>query len=150
MPAPYEVPGLDYLLQQKAALQAQLDTNTAQIAVLENTNDTIQGELDLLQDTIEYAMSLTTLAAPENFSVASNNPGEATLTWDSVTDADDYAIEYDTDADFAEPFEQGPSGNTSPFTVTGLDTGTLYYFRVKAVAADWNDSEWATDSETIS
>ena len=63
----------------------------------------------------------------------------------SVEDAESYVVEYGTSATF-----DGVSTRTYPTsgvkTISGLTSGTTYYFRVKAVSEQYGDSEWTAIS----
>jgi|GEM_PF-1514250 len=60
---------------------------------------------------------------------ASAGIGNTTLTWSTVTGADSYTIRYGTTSG---TYDTTLSNQTSPKTITGLTSGTTYYFVVDA------------------
>jgi len=88
--------------------------------------------------------SLPELDVPENLATGTPAATEMPLTWDAVTNAVSYHVQYKTTAsstwlDFAtEPV-------TPSTTVTGLVTATSYDFRVRANADDisFSDSDYS-------
>lgn len=68
---------------------------------------------------------------PANVSVATtNNPGELSISFDAVTDADSYYVYVNTKN--TRPTTQKTSLTTNSGKITGLDCGTEYYVWVKA------------------
>jgi hypothetical protein len=90
--------------------------------------------------------SLPELAVPENLATGTMTATTAPLTWDAVTNAVSYHVQYKTSVatewtDFAtEPV-------TPSTTVTGLVTATEYDFRVRANADDvsFSDSDYTAE-----
>lgn len=150
MAAPYPVPGKDYLISLKASLQAQYDTNAAQITALTSENTALDAQLDLLTEAIDYTTSLTQLAAPTNVVVTSPATGQAQIAWDDNASADSFIIQQANTADFTGATEVFNAPYSSPQTISSLTSGQMYYFRVKAIASDMDDSEWSSGSVTIS
>lgn len=80
-----------------------------------------------------------TLAAPQNLTVAKAN-GQLSFRWDTVVDANSYNLYYDLEANI-NPVNYSTTNTgvlvqnvTSPYTLTGLDNGVIYYAVVTAVA----------------
>lgn len=69
------------------------------------------------------------------------------VTISSVTDATSYTVQYSTASNFASP-TTGYTGNSLTPTISGLSASTLYYFRVKATASGFTDSNWSTTQST--
>ena len=85
--------------------------------------------------TFTITVTASAPAAPTELSATSGN-SEVALSWtpganggSSITD---YLIQYSTNNSTWTTFEDGTS-TTAAATVTGLDNGTLYYFRVAAI-----------------
>ena len=83
-------------------------------------------------------------AAPTNLMPADNSddqPTMLTLSWDALADAAEYDVEVATDAGFTAFFAQETTDQIG-LTVTGLQEGTMYYWRVRgrneAGAGPWS------------
>lgn len=80
---------------------------------------------------------------------ASANPTTATLTWDAVADQSlsGYRIYYGTaPATYLQPVGQGVSvGTATTYTVTGLSSGTRYYFAATAIDTSNNESAFSNE-----
>lgn len=68
------------------------------------------------------------------------------LTWDSISSAETYDVEYANNADYLGASNASTTINgitSTSYTVTGLQTGDKYYFRVRAVnskgASGWSE-----------
>ena len=68
------------------------------------------------------------------------------LTWDSISSAETYDVEYANNADYLGSSNASTTINgitSTSYTVTGLQTGDKYYFRVRAVnskgASGWSE-----------
>ena len=67
------------------------------------------------------------------------------LTWDSVSSAETYDVEYGNNADYLGASNASTTINgitSTSYTVTGLQTGDKYYFRVRAVNSK-GESGWS-------
>jgi hypothetical protein len=73
--------------------------------------------------------------APTSVSAAAG-PGQATISWNSVTGATAYNVYYSTTSPVSRAAGIKIPGATSPRVVTSLTRGTTYYFVVTAVSAD--------------
>jgi len=69
------------------------------------------------------------------------------LSWTAVLHGTNYVVEMDTDEEFGTAVEiyNGALGNLHK---TGLTTATIYYFRVKAQATGYTDSDWTSVTAT--
>ncbi len=77
------------------------------------------------------------------------NEGEIDVVWNPnpEPDLDHYLLERDIDAGFPAPFEVGVS--VPSFTDTGLTPGETYYYRVRAVDDNGNESGRSTPDSAI-
>ena len=66
-----------------------------------------------------------------------------TFKINAVANATGYRVEYGTDPNF-ETFAFKNYTSAGAKTISGLDFGTTYYFRVKATADGYDDSDWTT------
>ena len=67
------------------------------------------------------------------------------LTWDSVSSAETYDVEYANNADYLGASNASTTINgvtSTSYTITGLQTGDKYYFRVRAVNSK-GESGWS-------
>ncbi|MCL2303863.1 MAG: fibronectin type III domain-containing protein [Planctomycetaceae bacterium] len=70
-----------------------------------------------------------------------------TFSWDFASHVGGYVVQYSTSYTFENALPGTPTGTT---TLIDLDANTMYYVRVKAIAADGSDyldSEWGTASK---
>ena len=88
----------------------------------------------------------TRLEAPAISSVATTLT-EATFELDSVANAANYVVEFGTDPTFANCSTEN-CATPGAKTISGLESGTTYYFRVKATADGYGDSDWTTFEAT--
>lgn len=82
------------------------------------------------------------LPAPQNLSATGGDQeGEVDLGWQPVTGRDTYLAEHATSA--TGPWTQFYVGKKSSCSATGLTSGTLYWFRVRAIGTagpgPWSD-----------
>jgi hypothetical protein len=91
-------------------------------------------------------LAYTTLATPGTFAAAVGAE-EIDLTWVAVTNAEYYKVYVSETNDINTAVMDGETDQIN-YTVTGLTTGTLYYFWCIAKAEGYKDSAAATDSET--
>ena len=82
---------------------------------------------------------MPTLVAPSGLDVRAITETSVALVWDTYTGATGFSIFYSTSPTFDPTMSQGTeftqtlNGNATGVVVTGLGTGTIYYFRVAAV-----------------
>lgn len=84
----------------------------------------------------------------------SASPNAAVLSWDPVTaiNLSGYRVYYGTaSGTYLQPLGQGINvGSVTTYTVTGLSSGTTYYFTVTSVDTSGNESAFSTEvSKTI-
>lgn len=84
---------------------------------------------------LSTAEASATPTGPGHFQIVSANPGttSVTLSWTASANATSYAVKYGTSS--GSYGTTASSSATSPYTVTGLTGGTLYYFMVTATAS---------------
>lgn len=73
----------------------------------------------------------TSLAAPQNIFAAADTTTSVEVTWDAVVGAEGYDVYYGTTNSIASMTKAASTTKTT-YTVTGLTTGTTYFFRVRA------------------
>ena len=83
-----------------------------------------------------------TLTAP-GIAAKSTTDASASFTIGAVANANKYVVQYGTDENFESPATKSFATSGSQ-TISGLTPNTKYYFRVKATATGFNDSEWTT------
>lgn len=131
--------------RQESALQVQIDELTAEQTAITAKIATIDSVLAHIA--ADYP-TITTLGTPANLTaVAAAAAGVYTvdLNWDNVASATNYRVERSLYSDFRE-VEEIYSGATSAYLDNDADLthSTTYYYRVKATAAGFNDSAWAS------
>lgn len=91
-------------------------------------------------------VSLPELATPGTFVTPVGNTQTVT-NWADVPNATNYVLERSLSNSFTSPVVVY-SGSVSGYTNTGLTNGTTYYYRVKAQAPGYLDSDYAFSSVT--
>jgi hypothetical protein len=88
----------------------------------------------LLYSLLSATVTPTTPNAPTNLQATVVSSNSVQVSWqDNSTNEDGFKVEYDVDINFTtSSTEVIPGQNTQSYTVTGLTTNTLYYFRVYA------------------
>jgi hypothetical protein len=86
--------------------------------------------------------ALPTLSAPTSPAAGTPTTTEIPFSWDAVTNADTYTVEWRVNPAGAWTAITGIA--TTNTTVTGLDPNTTYDLRVKAVADGFTDSPYST------
>ena len=100
----------------------------------------------IYSDWSSYSSSIVTMpAVVTNVKCEADSKTSVKITWDSVSTATEYTVEYSTKKEY---FDSSPS-NVSSTTVTnntayitGIEGGHEYYFRVKATNSA-GDSDWS-------
>src|SRR5690606_22892492 len=90
---------------------------------------------------------IETLPTPTGLVIIDITSTTIELDWDAVVDAEEYVVEKDTDPGFGSPTEVY-SDTATTFEDTLLTADTHYYYRVKATAAGWIDSDYAEFDDT--
>ena len=109
---------------------------------------------DYNSDTFKYSIYITSeevvqeqLSTPQSLSNTSITTSGFTANWNSVANADGYTVEVHSNDTYSNLVQsQTPSETSQSFS--GLDDDTTYYWRVKATASGYTDSEWANSSVT--
>lgn len=82
--------------------------------------------------------------APENLTISSIGMHGATLQWDADSNASNWVVEYATAPDFSGATSVNVSTNSCQ--LSGLNSETLYYVRVKVVCSSNSESNWTKGS----
>jgi hypothetical protein len=105
-------------------------------------------DMDLSANVVPPLSSLTQLAAPGSLTVTPGD-SENVLDWPNVTSATSYTVDRATNSGFTTGIALNIyTGSTSAFTDTGRTNGTQYFYRVKATASGFSDSNYATGNGT--
>ena len=123
-------------------------------AVDKGDNAFVQSDLDLAgneriqNDVVDLGAyeSLAPLDAPI-VSTPSTTKSAVSFKITAVENATGYVVEYGTDPTF-ETCSSKPYASAGSKTISGLGSGTTYYFRVKAVGDGRADSDWTTFDAT--
>lgn len=114
---------------------------------LKKTNNSVYSEWGAYSNNIG-----TKPGTPPRFTtVRANSKTEIYLAWNSVANADTYDIEYTTDKSY---FDVSTNTNvvtgikTTTHILTGLDSGEVYYVRVRAVNEN-GESSWSAIGSTV-
>jgi hypothetical protein len=90
------------------------------------------------------------LAAPENLQATmSDHSGEVDLMWEPVRGAKTYIVQKCADPMTEANWQQVDLCTKSKFTVTGLVSGTKYWFRVAAKGSDPGLSPWSDPAQKM-
>ncbi len=96
---------------------------------------------------------LAQLELPENLSNTSITTSGFTANWDEVTNAESYTVELHSNDSYTALITSETTVTTSQL-FENLNPNTIYYWRVKATANGYHNSDWAneeviTDKETL-
>ncbi len=95
------------------------------------------------------ASSPPTLEDPTGFSVGSATSSSLTISWNPVTSATHYILERGLASDLSDAITIAKVTG-SPYVDNGRAASTHYYYRLRAIAIGFNDSDPATDDDTTS
>lgn len=90
----------------------------------------------------------TTLGTPGSFVATAVSSTQIDLTWAAVTNATSYTLQRATDSNFTINLTTVFTGNATNYDNTGLTASTQYFYRIKATAAGFSDSAYATANDT--
>lgn len=100
----------------------------------------------IYSDWSSYSSSIVTMpSVVDNVKCEADSKTSVKITWDSVSTATEYTVEYSTKKEY---FDSSPSNvNSTTVTnntayITGIEGGHEYYFRVKATN-NAGDSDWS-------
>lgn len=99
---------------------------------------------------IKSGKTLSSLAAPATLVASSVATTSMTLTWAAVTGATGYILERATASNFGTGLTTAYTGSALTTSVTGLTTGTTYYFRVRATAPGYTGLNSTTTTQATS
>lgn len=131
-------------------LQERSDGITQQIADLTAEKAIVDQGITDTTKIIAYIKAgypaITQLGTPANLAGVASAPAAAyqvALSWDAVANATAYVVERSTTADFAS-YEEIYNDAANSYTDTDVENDQIYYYRVKATADTYNESEYAT------
>lgn len=133
---------------RKVTMKANNDTGYNASGVKGTTGVEITGSRQeyVYSDWSDYSTNLGTVpVAPTRIkSHEVDTPTSLYLTWDRVQNADEYTVEYATSKRFFDTSSSTKSQTVTATTayIEGLDTGTTWYFRLKAKNAQ-GESGWS-------
>lgn len=93
----------------------------------------------------DYSSSIETIpASVTNVKCEANSKTSVKLTWDAVSTAESYTVEYSTKKEYFDSSNSVSSITVESNTayITGMETGYIWYFRVKATN-EKGDSGWS-------
>ena len=96
--------------------------------------------------TTNEEVDLTQLSTPTLFNITSSDITTTTidLDWGIIINNNTYTVQRSSSSDFSSVSQTYFNISSSEYTVTGLSSGILYYFRVKAEGVSpYSDSEWS-------
>lgn len=104
---------------------------------------------DLTAYCVPPTVVLTQLATPGGFTAVHSGSTGMALNWSAVTSATGYVLQRATDVGFTVGVTTLVAGtNVLTFTDSGLTALTQYFYRVKAQASGFTDSNYATANDT--
>jgi len=142
---------IDRLENQKSELQnrnAAIDLQISELNAEKTSNTASIGNIDSLLAYISAGYpAITQLGTPANLTAtpsAAAGVYTVALNWDDVATATGYIVERATNPDYTDA-EEIYNDATSTYTDDDEDLtyNRQYYYRVKAIAAGKQDSEWA-------
>lgn len=94
-----------------------------------------------------YVTSDPQLATPANLDFGTPTNSVINVSWGAVSNGTSYILQRDITGDFLSPVNIY-SGPLTAFSVQGLTADFTYFFRVRALANNYQDSPYATGSAT--
>lgn len=151
-PAPQSTTNTSYTLQNLAGsttihLRVRTVAGTLQEQLIGDWSDPAPG-------TTAAPPPATALDAPDNVNTSDREDDSIVLSWDEVEDAESYEVEQRSgdEVNYSEASCDGESNvvEDTTCTVTDLDSGTNYDFRVRGLPADDDDAHTAGAWGTVS
>ena len=96
---------------------------------IQGTSGATTQSVDLIMNVYSDSVNAAILASPTNG--ATNQSAEPELTWTGSDNAQNYFVEVSSNSSFTTIVDSGTVQSTS-YTASGLNTNTLYYWRVTA------------------
>lgn len=97
---------------------------------------------------IENYGTITPKVAKPVLAAAVQSYSQINLSWGAVAFATGYVLQRDTDSSFASPTTLVNNSNVTSYNNTGLSADTHYYYRLKAKATGFADSDYSLDDST--
>lgn len=120
--------------QKEDGLDQLLNQLSAYVESVAGTDDTLIHSAGM--DTRAKASASTTPRQPQSLSAtAGKRDSEIALSWDKVDGAKSYIVEQSLDPPTATSWAHAGVSTKARTTISGLTTGTRYWFRVTAVGA---------------
>lgn len=106
---------------------------------------------DLTGFVVPPITSVAQLSAPASFAATPISSSQIGLSWASVSSATSYVVDRATNSGFTTGVTLAVYNSTATsFNNTGLTPSTQYYYRVRAVAVGFTDSNYSTANATTS
>lgn len=106
-------------------------------------------DMDLTSYLIPPIVGITQLSAPGSFNASAVSDTQINLSWAAVANATNYVVDRATNVGFTTGVNLAIySGSGTSFNNTGLTATTAYYYRIRATAAGYIDSDYSTANAT--
>jgi hypothetical protein len=106
-------------------------------------------DFDLTSAVVPPLTGITQLATPTSFTATDVSDTQINLSWAAVTNATGYVVDRATNAGFTTGVTLAIySSSGTSYNNTGLTATTQYFYRVRATAAGYTDSAYATANAT--
>ena len=107
--------------------------------------------MDLTSIVVPPVGSVTQLAAPGSFTATPASSSQINLSWNTVPNATTYIVDRATNSGFTTGVTTGIySGSGTSYNDTGRSASTQYFYRIRATAAGYVDSNYSTANATTS
>jgi hypothetical protein len=108
-------------------------------------------DMDLTSIVVPPVVTVPQLIAPATFTATPASSTQINLAWASSSNATGYVVDRATNSGFTTGVALGIyTGSGNSFNDTGRTTATTYYYRIRATAAGYVDSAYATANATTS
>ncbi len=127
-----------------------IDAETAATPYYYTVQAIYSGGAGTISSEVSAAAEVSAPTAPSGLTATANGSDEIDLSWAAGSGADDYVIERSTDGTNFSDYDQVDASQTT-YQDTGVDDGTIYYYRVRASNAvgDSADSNSASASTPL-